>query len=152
MSQPLMTCAAIGITLMSLSTPSAADSGYPPVDVLLQSQSTVIGQTIVYPQGPAQVTMAIVTMAAGEVTGWHRHDAPLIAYVLEGELTVDYGPNGHRTYRKGDALVEALGSRHHGRNTGSGPARILAVFAGAVGTANTVMEPNPAVDRSIAAD
>lgn len=131
---------AILSTLVMLTFPSFAESKYPPIELLLQTQSTVIGEAIVYPAGPAQVTIAIVTMEQGQTTGWHRHESPLIAYILQGELTVDYGPKGTRTYRKGDALVEALGSRHNGKNTGSGAARILAVFAGAVGSANTLSE------------
>ncbi|MEP1206368.1 MAG: cupin domain-containing protein [Rhizobiaceae bacterium] len=123
-----------------MASPGIADSVYPPVDVLLQSQTTVIGQQVKYPDGSAQITAAIVTMKSGLLTGWHRHEAPLTAYILEGELTVDYGDNGKRVYRKGDTLIEALGSRHNGQNTGEGIARILVVFSGAVGTPNTVSE------------
>ncbi|MEN8685037.1 cupin domain-containing protein [Marivita sp.] len=123
-----------------LGSSSHAETSYPPVDVLLQSETTILGQQIVYPEGPAQITVAIVTMEAGQVTGWHRHEAPLTAHLLEGELTVDYGNDGKRVYRKGDTLIEALGSRHNGENTGDGIARILVVFSGAVGSANTVSE------------
>ena len=118
----------------------SADADYPPVDVLLQSETTVIGQQIVYPEGTAQITAAIVTMEPGQVTGWHRHEAPLTAHMLEGELTVDYGEDGTRVYREGDTLIEALGSRHNGENTGDGIARIFVVFSGAVGIPNTVSE------------
>jgi quercetin dioxygenase-like cupin family protein len=61
--------------------------------------------------------------------------------MLEGEITVDYGAKGTRTYRKGDALIEAIDVLHNGRNTGSGVARVLAVFMGAEGVPNTVMTP-----------
>ncbi|MDG1116096.1 MAG: cupin domain-containing protein [Flavimaricola sp.] len=125
---------------MASACPSFAQDSYPPVDVLLQSETTIIGQEIVYPEGPAQITVAIVTMEQGQVTGWHRHEAPLAAHMLEGELTVDYGEAGTRVYNEGDTLIEALGSRHNGENTGDGIARILVVFAGAVGTPNTVSE------------
>ena len=117
-----------------------AKNSYPPVEVLLQTETTVIGQPIVYPKGAAQITVAIVTMQSGQQTGWHLHEAPLTAHILEGELTVDYGADGTRVYREGDTLVEALGSRHAGTNTGAGLARIFVVFAGAVGTPNTVSE------------
>ena len=130
----------LGVGLSIAAFPAFADESYPPVDVLLETRETVIGQPIVYPDGPASITVAIVTMVPGQQTGWHRHDAPLTGYMLEGELTVDYGPAGTRRYQAGDALVEALGSRHQGRNTGDAPARILVVFAGAEGTANTVSE------------
>lgn len=130
---------ALGLFLITAS-PAIAETGYPPVEVLLQSETTVIGQKIVYPEGAAQITVAIVTMESGESTGWHLHEAPLAAHMLEGELTVDYGDDGTRTYRQGDTLIEALGSRHNGRNSGEGRARILVVFAGAVGIPNSVSE------------
>ena len=130
---------ALGAAIAS-ACPSFAQDSYPPVDVLLQSETTIIGQEIVYPEGPAQITVAIVTMEQGQVTGWHRHEVPLAAHMLEGELTVDYGEAGTRVYKEGATLIEALGSRHNGENTGDGIARILVVFAGAVGTPNTVSE------------
>ncbi len=120
---------------------AAAGEKYPPLDLLLSTSKTVIGEKIIYPDGPANMVAAIVTMQPGQETGWHRHDAPLFGYMLEGQLTVDYGENGERTYNKGDSLVEALGSPHNGRNSGAGAARILVVFTGAEGVANTVMMP-----------
>ena len=105
---------------------------------LISTGKTVLGQTFSYPAGaPAKVTAAIVTMLPGEQTGWHKHDVPMFGYILEGEITVDYGAAGTR--RKGDALVEAIDVAHNGRNTGDGNARILAVFIGADGVPNTVM-------------
>lgn len=113
---------------------------YPPLDVLLATSETVIGQAFAYPAGVPKVTAAIVALAPGQATGWHRHDAPLFAYMLEGELTVDYGPEGVRVYGPGDAFLEAFRTRHDGVSTGAGDARLLAVFMGAEGVANTVAE------------
>lgn len=113
---------------------------YPPLEVLLSSSETVLGQPIAYPEGLPLVTAAIVTMAPGQETGWHTHPVPLFAWMLEGELTIDYDPDGTRVYRSGDAFLEAFRTRHDGRNTGDGEARILAVFMGAAGVANTVLE------------
>ena len=61
---------------------------------------------------------------------------PLVAYILEGELTVDYGSEGVKTFRQGDALVEAMHVPHRGMNLGSGIVKLLAVYVGAEGSAN----------------
>ncbi len=112
---------------------------------LLSTGQTVLGQPIAYPtQAPAKVTSAIITMQPGEETGWHQHDVPMFCYILEGEVTVDYGAKGTRVYRQGEAIMEAIDVAHDGRNNGAGPARILAVFMGADGVPNTVMLPQPA--------
>lgn len=128
------------VLITALATPLVAQDRYPPLDILLHTDKTVIGQPFTYPEGDADILAAIVTMQPGQSTGWHKHDAPLFAYMLEGELTVDYGPDGMRTYQAGDAFVEAFGTDHNGTNTGDGIVRILAVFAGAKGTANTTAE------------
>jgi quercetin dioxygenase-like cupin family protein len=64
-------------------------------------------------------TAAIVTVAPGGETGWHEHQAPLFAWMLDGTLTVDYGPDGTKVYDKGAALLEAFRSRHNGQNLGT---------------------------------
>lgn len=114
------------------------------VSALLQTGETVLGQPFSYTTGtPAKVTAAIVTMPPGGATGWHEHPVPVFGYVLEGEITVDYGPHGKRVYRKGDALMEAIDAAHDGHNTGQGVARILAVFMGAEGVSNTMKVAAP---------
>ena len=57
---------------------------------------------------------------------------------LSGELTVDYGEHGSKTYQAGDAFIEAMNTWHNGHNTGDGPLRILAVYMGADGVPNVV--------------
>ena len=80
-------------------------------------------------------------MIPGQSTGVHSHSVPLFAYMLEGELTVDYGEDGTRTYHAGDAFIEAFQTPHNGTNTGNGNARVLAVFAGSETAPNTVAQP-----------
>jgi quercetin dioxygenase-like cupin family protein len=111
---------------------------------LLASGETVVGEAIAYPTGsPAKVTAAVLTLAPGASTGWHTHGIPTFGYILEGELTVDYGAKGVRVYRAGDALLEAIHIAHDGRNTGAGPMRILAVFMGADGLPTSAPAPGP---------
>jgi quercetin dioxygenase-like cupin family protein len=111
--------------------------------VLLDTGTTTLGQKLSYPAGAAHVKSVIIAMQPGEQSGWHQHDVPMFCYMLEGEITVDYGKSGTRTYRKGDALMEAVDLVHDGRNTGVGVARVLVVFMGADGVPDTVMEPAP---------
>jgi quercetin dioxygenase-like cupin family protein len=60
----------------------------------------------------------------------HKHGVPLFAYILEGELTVNYGKHGTRTYHQGQSLMEAMNVAHFGINNGSQPVRLLAVYMG----------------------
>lgn len=116
----------------------------PKLTPLVASGETVVGEKIAYPTGaPAKVTAAIVALPPGGETGWHRHGVPLFGYVLEGELTVDYGEKGVRVYRAGDAVLEAMTVAHNGRNTGAGNVRILAVYMGEDGAATGIPADGP---------
>jgi quercetin dioxygenase-like cupin family protein len=111
--------------------------------VLLEADRTIVGEPVIYPNGDAKVTTVIATFAPGEATGWHRHGIPVVGYVLEGELTVDYGSQGKHVYRAGDAVMEAIQAPHDGTNTGAGPMRILVVYMGAAGRPNSELATAP---------
>jgi quercetin dioxygenase-like cupin family protein len=104
--------------------------GYPAIP-LLSTGTTIVGEEIRYPSGTAHVTASIVTLAPGARTVVHKHGVPMFAYILEGEITVDYGADGKRTYRQGDALMEAMDVAHFGENTGTQLMRLIAVYMGA---------------------
>jgi quercetin dioxygenase-like cupin family protein len=132
----LIACALIG----RASAEENAMSSVP----LLSTGTTIAGETLHYPtEGPAHVTAAIVTLAPGAKTVLHRHGVPLFAYILEGEITVDYGDRGKRTYRQGDALMEAMSVPHFGADAGSQPVRILTVYIGADGAPADVIPVKP---------
>ncbi len=115
----------------------------PTVEPIMQTSTDAVGQPISYPPGAAVITAAIVHLEQGVSTGWHLHEVPFFAQVLEGELTVDYGTKGLRVYSTGDTLVEAVNWPHNGTNTGGGPVRILAVYMGSDSTKNSVLLPLP---------
>jgi quercetin dioxygenase-like cupin family protein len=107
----------------------------------LSTEMTVLGEAVHYPTtGPAKVTVSIVTIEPGADTKLHRHPVPLVAYVLDGELTVDYGAKGTKIYRKGEALVEAMDIPHRGMNFGTSTVRLLVIYMGAEGTDNVALE------------
>lgn len=131
---------ACGLAIGALGGWAVAIEGYPPVDLLLQASTTTIDQPVAYPTaGRPEITAAIVTMQPGDVTGLHRHDVPMFAWVMQGGITVDYGSAGTRAYGEGDALLEAFRTPHNGRATADVPTRILVVFAGSSAAENTVM-------------
>ena len=111
---------------------------------LLESGQTIIGEPIAYPSGTPKVTGAVVVLPPGKETGWHIHSVPLFAYVLQGEISVDYGDKGVKAYKAGDAFLEAMNQPHNGMNKGTVPVQILAVYMGAEGKPNATLVPAPA--------
>ena len=137
----LLTLAAGALIAIGPALALAAD-----VDVLLETETTVIGQPIIYPkEGKPKITSAIVTLQPGEETGTHQHPILLFGYVLEGELTIVYDHDGGKEVhlKAGDTVVEAHDVWHNGHNSGDGPLRILVVYMGDTAQPNTVVKPDP---------
>lgn len=130
----------LAVVLLAALPALAGAQAYPAKD-LFATGTTVLGEPIRYPtSGPARITASIVTIAPGADTVFHRHPAPLVAYILAGEVTVDYGSHGKRVYRRGEAFVEAMDVAHRGMNLGTETVSILAIYVGAEGTANIAVE------------
>lgn len=139
MLRPAFAAPAALLAALMLASPALADDrGYPSAP-LLSTGTTIVGETIKYPAGaPAHIDASIIDLAPGEKTIMHKHGVPLFAYMLQGELTVDYGAQGKRIYRAGQAFMEAMAVEHFGTNTGTEPVRILAVYLGADGAKNVI--------------
>jgi quercetin dioxygenase-like cupin family protein len=135
------------VTAAALASHAKAEDKAPPAvqnTPLLSTGTTVMGETLHYPTtGPAHVTAGVVTLAPGSHTILHKHGVPLFGYVLEGEITVDYGERGKRTYHQGEALMEAMDTAHFGADVGSQPVRILTVYMGADGAPPDVIPVQP---------
>jgi quercetin dioxygenase-like cupin family protein len=128
---------ATSLMLGAVVTPCLAQA--PSSGPLLQTSQTVVGEDLVYPAtGKPVVISVIVTLAPGETTITHQHGVPMIAYILEGELTVDYGDHGRKIYTAGQSFAEAMHVDHAGTNTGKSPVRILSVYIGAEGSRNVI--------------
>lgn len=117
---------------------------YSPVELLLDTRETIAGEPLYFPtSGPARVSAHVVTIAPGTSTGWHRHGAPMFAYVLSGAIEVEYETGERQQFSAGDALMEAMAVSHIGSNTGREPARVLSVFLEDDESVRTEMVPAP---------
>ncbi len=130
--------AALALTLISARVMALESSEVVKASLLMQSGTTWDGKPNVYPKGPAQVTAMRVEIAPGAETGWHRHDVPSFAVMLEGELEVRLEDGRTRQLRAGDVLAEVVDVRHNGRNTGAHPVKLVVFYAGAQGKQLTV--------------
>nr|KGA08096.1 MAG: hypothetical protein GM42_0035 [actinobacterium acMicro-1] len=138
---PLAGCS-MSATPAPTPTPVATISASP---LLTAAETTILDQLIAYPDSaPAQVSSTILTIPPGVATGWHFHDAPMYAYILEGTLTVTYETDSgtvEKVYRAGEAIIEAVGTHHNGVNNSTAPVRVLVVNMGAEGVANSTLVP-----------
>jgi quercetin dioxygenase-like cupin family protein len=122
----------------SNSTPGEISS-----EVLLdKAAKTILEEAFNYPvTDNPEVSSSIITLPPGAQTGWHLHEAPMYAYVLEGTLEVTYkldGTEKTNVYKKGEAIMEGLDTPHNGVNNTDKPVKVLVVNFGSPDLANSV--------------
>lgn len=123
----------------------------PTVQTLFQSTEDTLGHPLGYPgAGTAEITGELVTLLPGDGTGWHYHPAPVVAYLLSGELTVDYATGETRVFRSGDGVIEAQHTPHIGHNHGAEPVRMVVFAAGAPGVPVSAPAEPPRPDDFVA--
>jgi D-alanyl-D-alanine dipeptidase len=133
----------LSLALLAIVVPSAF-ADYPAARILLETDRTAVGEKLVFPSGPsAKVTAAHITISPGTSTGWHRHGTTMFAYVLSGELEVEYADLGRRILKAGDALMEAQEVPHIGANTSDKPVQLLVLYLEDDSTTRTLPGPIP---------
>ena len=111
------------------------------VTPLASVTETASGQPIVLPQKNVQVLVSSFEIPPGAKLPVHMHPSARYAYVLEGQLEVTNVDTGKSTsYKKGDFIVEMIGTWHQGANVGSEPVKLLVIDQVEKGTSNTVLK------------
>ena len=111
---------------------------------VLETATTITGQTIRFPQGDNQFTAVIAEVAPGGQVGRHMHPVPLFVYMLEGTLSIEMDGHGvphlqrRPRLRRSDQRLAQRPQPH--RQAGALPDRVL----GPEGHA----EPDPALKPS----
>jgi quercetin dioxygenase-like cupin family protein len=84
-----------------------------------------------------EVVLGLTELPPGGAEGRHTHPADLVAYMLEGALTVDYEGRPTTTYKAGDVFTVEPGKIHEGKNLGTTPAKVIGCFVVEKGKALT---------------
>ena len=89
--------------------------------------------------GPAATRMRTLTIAPGEVLGWHNHPG-VGAYTIvkQGTLTVEDGCGFETVYTQGQAFLEPAGRVHRGKNLTNEPVITAQMFIAPLGTPFTI--------------
>lgn len=120
------------LATLLLPVPAFGDATGLTAQTLLDTTTTGDGKPLKYPDGQARVSALLVELAPGGETGLHRHPMPVVGYIVSGEVTVAAQGLPERVFKAGDAFVETI-VWHNGRNLGSVPVKILAIYLGADG-------------------
>ncbi len=106
-------------------------------EVVLKDTKDTLGNTLVYPEGQAEITGVMITVPVEGSNEWHSHPVPTFGYQMTGELTVEYATGETRVFKAGSSIIEAQHTPHRSRNTGDVPVQIMVFYAGAEGLDNT---------------
>ena len=126
----------MGMTAMPALAVTHIDGAVPYEDIeateisIAQSPKTILGQDFKYPAGQPLIKAFLIDIPVGKQTSLHKHAVPLFVYVLSGELEVDYGSKGKKTFKSGTSYVEAIDWCHLGKASGKLPVKIIGVYLG----------------------
>ena len=88
-------------------------------ELLRTSQSWDGARLPVFPSENGEIVAMRYEFPSGEKLGWHHHDVINFGVVEQGELTI-IDIHGHvKVVHAGEALVEMVGTIHHGENNGN---------------------------------
>jgi len=87
-----------------------------------------------------EVQAVVIDLQPGAAAPKHRHDVAVLAYVLEGVVENQFDGGAIQVHKTGESWWEAPGTVHDtARNaSASARARLLVVYIGEVGKAQTV--------------
>jgi quercetin dioxygenase-like cupin family protein len=104
------------------------------VESLLKTDTTSIGQKIVYPNFQSdEVTISKITIPPGKSTGWHKHTIPVFAYVLKGNLTIEIENKQTKQFPENMTFSEVINTFHNGINNGKEDVVLIAFYLGEKG-------------------
>ena len=90
-------------------------------ELLRTSQSWDGAELPDYPTGRPELVAIRYVFPPGKRLDWHHHDVMNFGVVQQGELTIITLDGKEKTVREGEAVVEMVGTVHHGENRGSVP-------------------------------
>jgi len=74
------------------------------------------------------VVQAVAEFSAGGESGRHTHPGEEIAYVLEGQISVEMQGKPAVVKKAGEGIIIPAGTVHNAKNTGQGVSRVLATY------------------------
>lgn len=125
--------------LALIAMPAAAQDEGVTAKPVASETTTNTGQPITLPQGPVEVTVTRIVVAAGTTLPVHKHPYPRYAEVEAGRILVMNLQTGtDREYGPGDFIVEAIGQWHTGAVISTTDARLLVIDQHPAGESNTI--------------
>ena len=97
------------------------------IELIRTSQSWDGAELPDYLQGRPELVVKKYIFPVGQKLDWHYHPVMNYGVLVEGELTIIAQDGTEKVVHAGEAVVEMVGTVHHGENRGTQPA-VLYMF------------------------
>jgi quercetin dioxygenase-like cupin family protein len=124
-------------TTVENDTPSQVSSE----ELLRTSQSWDGADLPNYPEGKPELVAVRYEFPAGQKLGWHHHPVMNYGILVQGELTIIGQDGREKTVHEGEAVVEMVGTIHHGENRGTKPVILYMFYISQEGQPLAVQHP-----------
>ena len=94
-----------------------------------------------YPKGHPELVAMKYVFPAGKRLGWHHHDVMNYGVLVQGELTIVAQDGTEKVVHEGEAVVEMVGTIHHGENRGTKPVILYMFYLSQQGLPLSVPHP-----------
>ena len=88
------------------------------IELIRTSQSWYGADLPDYFLGRPEIVAMKYVIPQGQKLGWHHHDAMNCGILVQGELTIVAQNGTEKVVHEGEAVVEMVGTVHHGENRG----------------------------------
>ena len=100
-----------------------------------------------YPQGRPEIVAVKYEIPAGQKLGWHHHPVMNHGILVQGELTIVSLDGKEKTVHEGEAVVEMVGTIHHGENRGTKPVVLYMFYLSQPGLPLSIQHPEIPIDK-----
>ncbi|MBO7683448.1 MAG: cupin domain-containing protein [Kiritimatiellae bacterium] len=111
------------------------------IDLKRTSQSWDGAELPDYPAGKPELVVRRYVFPRGSRLGWHHHPVMNYGILQQGELTIIGLDGKETTVKAGEAVVEMVGTIHHGENRGDKTVVLDMFYISQKGTPIAVQHP-----------
>ena len=94
-----------------------------------------------YLQGRPEIVAIKYEIPAGQKLSWHHHPVMNHGILVQGDLTIVSLHGNEKTVHEGEAVVEMVGTIHHGENRGTKPVVLYMFYLSQEGMSLSVQHP-----------
>ena len=94
-----------------------------------------------YLQGWPEIVAIKYDVPVGEKLGWHHHPVMNFGILVQGELTIVSEEGTEKVVHEGEAVVEMVGTVHHGENRGTKPVILYMFYLSQSGMPLSIQHP-----------